>query len=129
MDASATAPNTPRILDREPLVLNNRSYSWITNRICGIVENKQPALWWLLFIPSVLLTGLMVFCFVYLISTGVGVWGQKQPVAWAWDITNFVFWIGIGHAGTLISAILPVRKTVSRRVSSSSSSKLSVRIG
>jgi molybdopterin-containing oxidoreductase family membrane subunit len=59
-----------------------------------------------LFIPSVLLTGVMAFCFVYLISTGVGVWGQKQPVAWAWDITNFVFWIGIGHAGTLISAIL-----------------------
>jgi molybdopterin-containing oxidoreductase family membrane subunit len=96
----------PRILDREPLVLNNRSYSWITNRICGIVENKQPLLWWILFVPSVLLTGLMAFCFIYLISTGVGVWGQKQPVAWAWDITNFVFWIGIGHAGTLISAIL-----------------------
>ena len=107
MDASAaSAPTTPRILDREPLVLNNRSYSWITNRVCGIVENKQPALWWILFIPSVLLTGLTVFCFTYLISTGVGVWGQKQPVAWAWDITNFVFWIGIGHAGTLISAIL-----------------------
>jgi molybdopterin-containing oxidoreductase family membrane subunit len=104
----SAAPHTgaPRILDREPLVLNNRSYSWITNRICGIVENKQPALWWLLFVPSVLLTGLTVFCFAYLISTGVGVWGQKQPVAWAWDITNFVFWIGIGHAGTLISAIL-----------------------
>ena len=106
MSSHATAPETPRILDREPLVLNNRSYSWITNRVCGIVENKQPALWWILFIPSVLLTGLMVFCFAYLISTGVGVWGQKQPVAWAWDITNFVFWIGIGHAGTLISAIL-----------------------
>ncbi|HBJ84131.1 MAG TPA: hydrogenase, partial [Verrucomicrobiales bacterium] len=106
MSSPATATETPRILDREPLVLNQRSYSWITNRICGIVENKQPALWWILFIPSVLLTGLMVFCFVYLISTGVGVWGQKQPVAWAWDITNFVFWIGIGHAGTLISAIL-----------------------
>jgi molybdopterin-containing oxidoreductase family membrane subunit len=42
----------------------------------------------------------------YLISTGVGVWGLHQPTAWAWDITNFVFWIGIGHAGTLISAIL-----------------------
>jgi Ni/Fe-hydrogenase subunit HybB-like protein len=110
MEATATAPATtpsaPRILEREPLVLNNRSYSWITNRICGIVENRQPALWWYLFIPSVILTGVMVFGFVYLISTGVGVWGQKQPVAWAWDITNFVFWIGIGHAGTLISAIL-----------------------
>ncbi|RBP47492.1 molybdopterin-containing oxidoreductase family membrane subunit [Roseimicrobium gellanilyticum] len=104
--ASSEAPAKPRILEREPLVLNNRSYAWITNRICGIVENRQPALWWWLFVPSVFLTGIMVFGFVYLISTGVGVWGQKQPVAWAWDITNFVFWIGIGHAGTLISAIL-----------------------
>src|SRR5213596_4171018 len=51
----------------------------------------------------------MVVCFcmvLYLMSTGVGVWGLMVPVAWAWDITNFVFWIGIGHAGTLISAIL-----------------------
>jgi Ni/Fe-hydrogenase subunit HybB-like protein len=109
MSDTATATSTPaqpRILDREPLVSNNRSYNWITERVCGIVENRQPALWWWLFIPSVLLAGVTVFCFAYLISTGVGVWGQKQPVAWAWDITNFVFWIGIGHAGTLISAIL-----------------------
>src|SRR5213078_2425400 len=42
----------------------------------------------------------------YQISTGVGTWGNNIPVGWAWDITNFVFWIGIGHAGTLISAIL-----------------------
>ena len=42
----------------------------------------------------------------YLVATGIGVWGNNQPVGWAWDITNFVFWIGIGHAGTLISAIL-----------------------
>ena len=60
-------------LDREPLVLNNRSFGWITNRICGIVENKQPFGWWVLFIPSVILTGIMAFCFVYLIATGVGV--------------------------------------------------------
>jgi Ni/Fe-hydrogenase subunit HybB-like protein len=108
MSTTATSTHTgaPRILEREPLVLNNRNYSWITNRICGIVENRQPMIWWLLFVPSVILTGIMVFCFAYLISTGVGVWGQKQPVAWAWDITNFVFWIGIGHAGTLISAVL-----------------------
>ena len=114
MEATAHAASTehppysgpPRVLEREPLVLNNRSYSWITNRICGIVENKQPALWWVLFIPSALLVLVTAFCFTYLISTGVGVWGQKQPVAWAWDITNFVFWIGIGHAGTLISAVL-----------------------
>ncbi len=48
----------------------------------------------------------LVFSLVYLVSTGVGVWGMNHPVAWGWDIVNFVFWIGIGHAGTLISAIL-----------------------
>ncbi len=42
----------------------------------------------------------------YLAVTGIGVWGNNRPIGWAWDITNFVFWIGIGHAGTLISAIL-----------------------
>ena len=42
----------------------------------------------------------------YLIFNGVGVWGNNQPVAWGWPIVNFVFWVGIGHAGTLISAIL-----------------------
>src|SRR3569623_2032073 len=104
--ATVSASSQPRILEREPLVLNKRSYAWISNRICGIVENKQPRLWWILFIPSGCLFCAMVCCFVYLISTGVGVGGQKQPVDWAWDITNFVFWIGIGHAGTLISAVL-----------------------
>jgi len=95
-----------QVLLREPLVLHNRSYSWITDRICGIVEKPQPKIWWFLFIPATLLFLTMVYLFGYLIATGVGVWGQNHPVAWGWDITNFVFWIGIGHAGTLISAIL-----------------------
>jgi len=100
-------PSSPaQVLLREPLVLHNRSYSWITERICGIIEKPQPKLWWILFIPSVLLFLMMAYLFGYLIATGVGVWGQNHPVAWGWDITNFVFWIGIGHAGTLISAIL-----------------------
>ena len=91
---------------REPLVLNNRSMGWITDRICGIVENRQPFIWWVLFVPAVVLFLCLVFTLVYLVSTGVGVWGNNQPVAWGWAIVNFVFWIGIGHAGTLISAIL-----------------------
>ena len=62
--------------------------------------------WWVAFVPSFILMLICFSCFGYLILTGVGVWGENQPVAWAWDITNFVFWIGIGHAGTLISAIL-----------------------
>ncbi|MEM1294458.1 MAG: NrfD/PsrC family molybdoenzyme membrane anchor subunit [Verrucomicrobiota bacterium] len=91
---------------REPLVLNNRDYKWITNRICGIIEGGQPLLWWAIVIPCSLLVGVLLFTLVYLVSTGVGIWGNNQPVAWGWAITNFVFWIGIGHAGTLISAVL-----------------------
>ncbi|MEO0447561.1 MAG: NrfD/PsrC family molybdoenzyme membrane anchor subunit, partial [Verrucomicrobiota bacterium] len=95
-----------RGIEREPLVLNNRDYRWITNRICGIIEGKQPPIWWAIVVPSFFLAILLLFTLVYLVSTGVGVWGNNQPVAWGWAITNFVFWIGIGHAGTLISAIL-----------------------
>ncbi len=95
-----------KVLLREPLVLNNRSYGWITDRIAGIVEKPQPKIWWYIFIPSVMLFLVMASLFGYLISTGVGVWGNQHPVSWGWPIVNFVFWIGIGHAGTLISAIL-----------------------
>ena len=99
-------PSEAEGVAREPLVLNNRSMGWITDRICGIVENRQPFIWWVLFVPAVALFICLVFTLVYLVSTGVGVWGNNQPVAWGWAIVNFVFWIGIGHAGTLISAIL-----------------------
>ncbi|MFT5468206.1 MAG: Ni/Fe-hydrogenase subunit HybB-like protein [Verrucomicrobiales bacterium] len=93
-------------IPREPLVLNNRSYKWITNKIVGIIEQKQPWIWWALLVPTGCLVGVLLFTLAYLVSTGVGIWGNNQPVAWGWAITNFVFWIGIGHAGTLISAIL-----------------------
>ncbi len=96
----------PKELEREPLVLNNRSLGWISDRVCRIIEDPVPGWWWPTFVISFVLMSVMFGCIGYLISTGVGVWGLNQPVAWAWDITNFVFWIGIGHAGTLISAIL-----------------------
>ena len=91
---------------RTPLVANGRSLDWISHKICNMVEEKTPTWWWFAFVPSVLLASICFSCLGYLIFTGVGVWGENVPVAWAWDITNFVFWIGIGHAGTLISAIL-----------------------
>ncbi len=99
-------PPTPQELVRPPLVLNQRPMDWLSDRIAGVAEGRTPKWWWAAFVPSFLI---MVVCFsmvLYLMSTGVGVWGLMVPVAWAWDITNFVFWIGIGHAGTLISAIL-----------------------
>ena len=91
---------------RTPLVGHGRSLSWISDKICNIVEEPTPRWWWFAIVPSALLACVCFFGLGYLVFTGVGVWGENVPVAWAWDITNFVFWIGIGHAGTLISAIL-----------------------
>ena len=91
---------------RTPLVANDHSLHWITENICSISENKTPLWWWIAICCTASLASVCFAGFAYLIFTGVGVWGENTPVAWAWDITNFVFWIGIGHAGTLISAIL-----------------------
>src|SRR5690348_15027631 len=104
--APATLPQTPPELQRIPLVANERSFGWISNRVAAISEDKAPLWWWILFIPSFLALCMLGFMLSYQISTGVGVWGNMHPVMWAWDIVNFVWWIGIGHAGTLISAIL-----------------------
>jgi molybdopterin-containing oxidoreductase family membrane subunit len=97
---------TPAPLVRPPLILNQRPFGWLSDRIAEVAEGKTPTWWWIAFIPSFLIMGVCFAMVLYLMSTGVGVWGLMVPVAWAWDITNFVFWIGIGHAGTLISAIL-----------------------
>ncbi|HZC34305.1 MAG TPA: NrfD/PsrC family molybdoenzyme membrane anchor subunit, partial [Chthoniobacterales bacterium] len=103
--APATVPFEER-MPRPPMVLNNRSMSWITNLIAGIPEQKTPRWWYITTAITGSIAGFGVLCILYLLFTGVGVWGNNIPVGWAWDITNFVFWIGIGHAGTLISAIL-----------------------
>jgi Ni/Fe-hydrogenase subunit HybB-like protein len=96
----------PRELEREPLVNNRRSIGWISDRIASVIEGRTPTWWWIGMGISVVT---MVMCFTligYLIATGVGVWGVRHPTMWGWAIINFVWWIGIGHAGTLISAIL-----------------------
>ena len=100
---------TPRFeepLPRIPLVWGPTDFNKLDDQIAGITEGSQPGWWWpaLLITSSLLIGG--VISVAYLISTGIGVWGSNNPVNWAFDITNFVFWIGIGHAGTLISAIL-----------------------
>ena len=104
--ALPAVPIPPRELQRQPLVLNKRPLGWISDQIAGIAEGKTPKWWWLAFIPSFIIMNVGAAMIAYQVSTGVGVWGLMVPVAWAWDITNFVWWIGIGHAGTLISAIL-----------------------
>ena len=78
----------------------------VTDEVSSIIEARTPHWWWASFFITGSLTLLCFFCLSYLVSTGVGVWGNNNSAGWAFDITNFVFWIGIGHAGTLISAIL-----------------------
>jgi len=106
MAKSTVTLETPPELVRPPLVNNDRSIHWVTQNVSDIVESRTPK-WWFLSIcitSPIALMGLV--CIIYQISNGVGVWGENHPNGWAWDITNFVFWIGIGHAGTLISAVL-----------------------
>ena len=106
MSESTVTLATPKDLARVPLVTNKRSFAWISDNVSTICEERSRLWWWALFIPLSLIALFGLFCIGYQISNGVGVWGENHPNGWAWDITNFVFWIGIGHAGTLISAIL-----------------------
>ncbi len=93
-----------------PLVINDREFADVTETVCGYAEKPAP-LWWYAALTAASGAALMAMIFIpYLIITGVGVWGLNNQVDWAWDITNFVFWIGIGHAGTLISAVLCLLK-------------------
>jgi molybdopterin-containing oxidoreductase family membrane subunit len=115
---STSAHPRPQILDRLnpvkieklPLVENNRDFHWITNKICGIVEAETPRWWWVCFAAAIATASFTLMGLIYLVSTGVGVWGLANPINWGWAIVNFVFWIGIGHAGTLISAVLCLLK-------------------
>ncbi|MFO0556177.1 MAG: NrfD/PsrC family molybdoenzyme membrane anchor subunit [Polyangiaceae bacterium] len=91
---------------RAKLVLGKPTFGTISEDVSSIVESKPTPTYLigLALAASILLV--MVASLVKLVANGVGVWGLDNTVFWAWDITGFVFWIGIGHAGTLISAIL-----------------------
>jgi molybdopterin-containing oxidoreductase family membrane subunit len=90
----------------EPWVAGQRDARWVENHGAALAEGRAPRWWWRAFIPSVLALLLLVGLLTYQIATGVGVWGNNHPVMWGWDIVNFVWWIGLAHAGTLISAVL-----------------------
>ncbi|MGD0383061.1 MAG: NrfD/PsrC family molybdoenzyme membrane anchor subunit [Thermoguttaceae bacterium] len=91
---------------RAPLVTGGQDFVSVTDMVCRIPEAKTPRAWFVAIAITSALTAYFFILIGYLIGTGIGVWGNNSPVFWAFDITNFVFWIGIGHAGTLISAIL-----------------------
>jgi molybdopterin-containing oxidoreductase family membrane subunit len=90
-----------------PVIEPGYTYESVTDSISSIVlRRKTPRGWWIGFAISLLLTLVLFISLGYLLLNGPGVWGLNVPVGWAFDITNFVWWVGIGHAGTLISAIL-----------------------
>jgi molybdopterin-containing oxidoreductase family membrane subunit len=90
-----------------PVIEPGHSYRSITDKLVGVVLTHNTPIAWFAFmgVGFLLLTGLMI-SITYLLVKGVGIWGTNIPVGWAFPIINFVWWIGIGHAGTLISAIL-----------------------
>ena len=92
---------------RAPLVLNHHEFHTVTEKICSVSEARRaPLAWHIAFVISLSLLGILGVLILYLFAAGVGVWGNMNPVMWGFPIINFVFWVGIGHAGTLISAIL-----------------------
>ncbi len=91
---------------REPLILGEKTYGQITDDVMAPVVGKANKSWWIVFGISAVMALWGIGCILYLLGTGVGTWGLNKTVGWAWDITNFVWWVGIGHAGTLISAVL-----------------------
>jgi Ni/Fe-hydrogenase subunit HybB-like protein len=91
---------------REPLVDGNKTYHQVTEDICRPIEAKATMAWKIGFAISVLLLAFGILSVSMEVIYGIGRWNLNKTIGWGWDITNFVWWVGIGHAGTLISAIL-----------------------
>lgn len=91
---------------REPLVTGGKTIKDVTDDICRYVEKTPSKSWFLAMAVSLILLALGAYSVYRTVWDGIGVWGLNKTVGWAWDITNFVWWVGIGHAGTLISAVL-----------------------
>ncbi len=91
---------------REPLVDGDKDYHQVTEDIVRPIEAKPSRLWYIGFYISVALLLFGVYSIYREVTYGIGQWNLNKTIGWGWDITNFVWWVGIGHAGTLISAIL-----------------------
>ncbi|RMF08347.1 MAG: hydrogenase [Candidatus Neomarinimicrobiota bacterium] len=88
------------------LITGDQTFHTVTEHISSITEGKTPKMWFLLWGMAVSLLLVLLGSIGFLVWNGTGVWGLNNPVGWGWAIVNFVWWVGIGHAGTLISAIL-----------------------
>jgi Ni/Fe-hydrogenase subunit HybB-like protein len=93
--------------EHDRLIAPGHTFGSVTDKISQIaLTRKTPIGWWVGFFIAFGVMQLMLYAMAYLLFVGIGVWGPNVPVGWGFDIINFVWWIGIGHAGTLISAIL-----------------------
>ena len=94
-----------------PVIEPGHTFRTVTEKISGIVLTKRHPLAWLItLLIGFIFVNVLTASIAYLFVKGIGIWGNNIPVGWAFDIINFVWWIGIGHAGTLISAILLLLK-------------------
>jgi Ni/Fe-hydrogenase subunit HybB-like protein len=99
--------NSPEIRRLSPVLAPGHTYATVTDKIAAIVLTRPVSLGWLAgFGLAFTLVMVLNLAVGYLIIKGVGIWGINIPIGWGFAIVNFVWWIGIGHAGTLISAIL-----------------------
>ncbi len=89
-----------------PLIAGDKSLARVTADVCAPLDGRPVALWGGAFVAAVVALAAGAAAETYQLMVGIGTWGLNNTVGWAFDITNFVFWIGIGHAGTLISAVL-----------------------
>jgi molybdopterin-containing oxidoreductase family membrane subunit len=111
-DKLVTGQWTERAVDAQigDIILDPKRHTEEQLRVPKLLEKVLPAQakspWALMFGIGFLGANVLLVAIAYLVLTGIGVWGNNQPVGWGFDIINFVWWIGIGHAGTLISAIL-----------------------
>ncbi len=95
------------LLEETPVILPGHDFETVTETIAEIPLSKRFPLGWIgVLLIALGLAGMLNMALGYLLLKGIGIWGNNVPVGWAFDIINFVWWIGIGHAGTLISAIL-----------------------
>jgi len=109
MNGPRSEPHTP--VEPQPseaaIIAPGYTYASVTDKISAIVLTRRTPRGWLIgFGLTFALTMLLMYAIAYLLVAGIGIWGVNSPVAWGFAIINFVWWIGIGHAGTLISAVL-----------------------
>jgi Ni/Fe-hydrogenase subunit HybB-like protein len=107
MSAPEIPLNSHPLYEPDPVLEPGHTYASVTDKISSIVLTRPLGLGWLAgFTLAFSIVMLLFGCLAWLIVKGVGIWGINIPIGWGFAIVNFVWWIGIGHAGTLISAIL-----------------------